>query len=552
MSDNQNPNKEGIFSGEMDPDIAELIGVEENEESEGKPDFDDLFGDGEKPEQKAPEEIDLKKERFPEITRFEDKPKPIFQNKNYYKQVLAGEGDESKKLHELLSKFLKAEDPKDRSMYRSKLIPAYWNLAQRIASKVYTDIPQPKLITFRFGALLPTIITQEQRIMLSKIILENDTGEPFHYIDEWLKMVAQGRVSTSATDETKTVKKKNDNQKVFSQLEKAKGQRDVQMGLVKGKVVDMENLEDQLKENVATLVKHEKRPGMGDLKDAFSATQKDALNECMEILRKLSSMDRELNGLYKDLEGAIEKYKELEEKANELGDISNVDSESIISEFNTIRQMAKLCVGRQGNHLPILMKQYFRANLPDIGTRENVIKEMAAIEEIDPGLFQRTFKRQTNRIVPHVILVPCYGDYGICWEPFERFNRATSRGRLAIPMYPKDLRTAVLYAVADLRWQVAKEKAQHYWMEEGLTGKYYQWFTDKKMRGDVRVSFIEDYILWILKESEGTQKLDREVRGVFWRNIPFPQDIKDKLKNRGFVYSELYKKDANIAMSDGY
>jgi hypothetical protein len=552
MSENQNPNKEGIFSGEMDPDIAELIGVEEDEESEGKPDFDDLFGNGEKPEQKAPEEVDLKKESFPEITRLEDKPKPIFQNKNYYKQVLAGEGEESKKLHELLSKFLKAEDPKDRSMYRSKLIPAYWNFAQRIASKVYTDIPQPKLITFRFGALLPTIITQEQRIMLSKIILENDTGEPFHYIDEWLKMVAQGRVSTSATDETKTVKKQNDNQKVFTQLEKAKGQRDVQMGLVKGKVVDMENLEDQLKENVAALVKHEKRPGMGELKDAFSATQKDALNECMEILRKLSSMDRELNGLYKDLEGAIEKYKELEEKANELGDISNVDSESITSEFNTIRQMAKLCVGRQGNHLPILMKQYFRANLSDIGTRENVIKEMTAIEEIDPGLFQRTFKRQTNRIVPHVILVPCYGDYGICWEPFERFNRATSRGRLAIPMYPKDLRTAVLYAVADLRWQVAKEQAQHYWMEEGLTGKYYQWFTDKKMRGDVRVSFIEDYILWILKESEGTQKLDREVRGVFWRNIPFPQDIKDKLKNRGFVYSELYKKDANIAMSDGY
>jgi hypothetical protein len=550
MSDNQNPNKEGIFSGEIDPDIAELIGVEE-EETEGKPDFDDLFGNGEKPEKKAPEEVDLKKESFPEITQFEEKPKPIFQNKNYYKQVLAGEGEESKKLHELLSKFLKAEDPKDRSLYRSKLIPAYWNLAQRIASKVYTDIAQPKLITFRYGALLPTIISQEQRIMLSKIILENNIGEPFHYIDEWLKMVAQGRVSTSATDETKVIKK-NDNQKVFTQLEKAKGQRDVQTGLVKGKIVDMENFEDQLKENVATLVKHEKRPGMGDLKDAFSATQKDALNECMEILRKLSAMDRELNVLYKDLEGAIDKYKELEEKANELGDISNVDSESIISEFNTIRQMAKLCVGRQGNHLPILMKQYFRANPADIGTRENVIKEMAAIEEIDPGLFQRTFKRQTNRIVPHVILVPCYGDYGICWEPFERFNRATSRGRLAIPMYPKDLRTAVLYAVADLRWQVAKEKAQHYWMEEGLTGKYYQWFTDKKMRGDVRVSFIEDYILWILKESEGTQKLDREVRGVFWRNIPFPQEIKDKLKNRGFVYNDLYKKDTNIAMSDGY
>ena len=159
---------------------------------------------------------------------------------------------------------------------------------------------------------------------------------------------------------------------------------------------------------------------------------------------------------------------------------------------------------------------------------------------------------QTNRIVPNIILIPCYGDQGVCWEPFERFNRASSRGRLAIPMYPKDLRSAVVAALGDLRWQIAKEKAQHYWMEEGLTGWYFQWFSDQKMRGDVKDAFIQDYVLWITRESEGTQKLDREVRGIFWRYTPFPQDVKDRLKNRGFVYSELYKKDQNRAMSDGY
>ncbi|KKK84181.1 hypothetical protein LCGC14_2785910, partial [marine sediment metagenome] len=150
------------------------------------------------------------------------------------------------------------------------------------------------------------------------------------------------------------------------------------------------------------------------------------------------------------------------------------------------------------------------------------------------------------------ILHPNYGDAGICWEPFERFNRASSRGRIVIPLYSKDLRIAVVSALADLRWQVAKEKAQHYWMEEGITGKYYQWFSDNKLRGDVRDLFIRDYILWIAKESQGTQKLDKEVRGIFWRNIPFPKAIRDNLKNRGFVYNELYKKDTNITMSDGY
>jgi hypothetical protein len=263
-------------------------------------------------------------------------------------------------------------------------------------------------------------------------------------------------------------------------------------------------------------------------------------------------MDKEVNNLYYDLEKAEKKLDDAETKLGRLGPEQAVNNKVLETEFNTVRQMVKMCVGRQGNHFPILMKQFFRPMLREISTRENVIMQMGMVENLDIGIFQRTFKRQTSRIVPHVVLVPCYGDRGICWEPFERFNRATSRGRIAIPIFSKDIKVAVISALADLRWQVAKEKAQHYWMEEGLTGRYYQWFEDKKKRGDVKESFIQDYVLWITKESEGTQKLEKEVRGIFWRNIPFPQQIKDVLRNRGYVYNELYKKDQNIARSDGY
>ena len=106
--------------------------------------------------------------------------------------------------------------------------------------------------------------------------------------------------------------------------------------------------------------------------------------------------------------------------------------------------------------------------------------------------------------------------------------------------------------VADLRWQVAKEKASYYWMEEGLTGQYYQWFSSQKLKGDVKEYFINDYILWMTKESDGVQKLDKEVRGIFWRHIPFAQDVKDKLRTRSLVYQELYQRDINRSMSDGY
>ena len=81
---------------------------------------------------------------------------------------------------------------------------------------------------------------------------------------------------------------------------------------------------------------------------------------------------------------------------------------------------------------------------------------------------------------------------------------------------------------------------------------YYQWFDQQKLKGDVKDYFIRDYILWMTKEAEGVQRLDKEVRGVFWRYMPFPQERKDMLKMRSLVYADLCQKDLNRAMSDGY
>ena len=119
-------------------------------------------------------------------------------------------------------------------------------------------------------------------------------------------------------------------------------------------------------------------------------------------------------------------------------------------------------------------------------------------------------------------------------------------------MYPKSLQLAVISAVADLRWQVAKEKAAYYWMEEGLTGQFYQWFVSQKLKGDIKDAFVENYTLWLTKECEGVQRLDKELRGIFWRQLPFSQEIKEKLKGRSMAYQELFQRDVNRSMSDGY
>jgi hypothetical protein len=537
-------------SGQLDPEIADLMGIAPAG-PQARPEFPQLFQDEPAIEKQPTEQVDTSRRTFEFQTKLEEASKPFFHDKNYYKKLLGEQGEHGKRVHELLTQFAATEDPQTKSVLRARLSTAYWEMAAQIAARVGPKMPVHQRLLLRFGILSPSLLSEEQRALLCRLKLENRTGEPVHYQDEWLLKIAHGAVNPSATDEVKRAKQ-DASSKTREIIEKRRGQRQAELSLLAGRLRQLEEAEAALSACVKTILQHQTRGEFGGLKDAFSAEQREALVQIQNVLRTVSNLDRDVRESYSALENIDRELADLEEKSNGEGPAMSVDRASVLAEFGSLRQMSKMCVGRQGNHFPILLKQYFRPNIKEIATRENVINAMARAEALDVSLFERTFKGQATRIVPHVLLLPNYGETGICWEPFERFNRASSRGRIAIPLFPKDLDYAVLTALADLRWQVAKEKAQHYWMEEGITGKYYQWFDEQKLKGDVKDYFIRDYVLWITKESQGTQKLDREVRGIFWRNMPFPQAIKDSLKNRGFVYNELYKKDQNIAMSDGY
>ncbi|MBN1412006.1 MAG: hypothetical protein JW969_14250 [Spirochaetales bacterium] len=516
-------------------------------------DFDSLINQLDEPSNKKSSANTVQKpqDTFKLITKILGDPKPFFNDKDYYKKAISNEGEYSKKIHELLTQFLSVKDPQDRSIIRGRIIPAFWNLSASIASKLGQELPYCKVLLLRFGILSPSLLTAEQRNLISRVIYKNNTGEPVYYLDEWLIRIARGMENPSATDELKKTTK-DATQKLTAKVDKVKSQKDAEIAVLRSKVDMRTALEDQLYQAVDLIRQHTAFPELDGLEGEYRPEQRKALTDVAEFIRRLQTTDRDIARTVRSLDNITQHMETLSDKSDSYSEETPVDSTVIVSEFNTLRQMSKLCVGRKGNHFPIAMQSYIRPAYKELGLRENIINVMASVEALDPGLFLRTFKGITSRIVPNVLLLPNYGEFGICWEPFERRNRTTSRGRLAIPLYPKSLRLAVICALGDLRWQVAKEKAQHHWMEEGITGKYYMWFSDKKLKGDVKEYFINDYILWITKESTGMQKLDREVRGIFWRSIPFPQKIKDNLKNRGFVYNELYKKDQNIAMSDGY
>jgi hypothetical protein len=518
----------------------------QNEDFDDFPDLDDDSDDGDH------HEVDLTATGFPEVTkRFEPIPHNFFADPNYYKIALSNEGDIAKRVHGILQKYLNAKDPKDRSVFRPQLLTAYWECYRNVARKAPGKIPEPKKFMLRFNLLHTGFIDSETKNFFAKLVTDNELNQPVYYTDEWFKAVGTGVIRASTTDEAGTARS-GSQQKLVQLMEKARGRLTGTKTLLKGKDTERRELETSLQDRINIILEHNPMDGYEEISSVYTESQKRGFNEVQENLRSLMRNNTELSSLTREFRQAAEDVQTLQDKIDTGGGEETLDLQAIDTEYNTIRQAAKMTVGRQGNHFPILTSEYFHCGPNDVGFRENIISMLARIESIDSEAFCRYYRNKINRIVPYVVLIPTYGDSGICWEPFDKHNRATSRGRIFIPMYPKNLYVAVLSAVADLRWQVAKEKASYYWMEEGLTGQYYQWFTAQKIKGVVKDYFIQDYILWMTKEAEGIQKLDKTIRGTFWRHMPFAQEVKDKLRNRSYVYQELYQRDLNRAMSDGY
>lgn len=514
---------------------------------------------------KSIHEVDLSRKEFAPIEKFtNDTPSDVFNDTKYYKIALTGENQSAQRVHQILSKYLTCQDPKDRAVYRQQIVTAFWELLRGMVGKMSSlETPMPKRMLVRFGVVLPSLFKQETKDFFSKIFIENRENEPIMYVDEWFKEIASGRMGNSATDEKKQVKTANmtpdqaasaEQSRLMQLQSKNSGKLQSAENLLGIKENERRMLEGELQRNIQDLCQHSPIFGMDNHTSGYTDMQRKLFPTITDILHRLSKNDKELSKVLEEYKEAKATYDNVQDKINSGGgaSITTNDTEAVKLEFETVRQMAKMTVGRRGNQFPIFTREFYHCTERGTGTRENVIDVLRWIEGLDPGVFHRIHKNIPNRIVPYVLLVPTYGDRGFCWEPFDRYNRVTSRGRIVVPMYPKDLKIAVLTAVADLRWQVAKEKASYYWMEEGLTGQYYQHFDQMKLKGDVKEYFIEDYILWMTKESTGVQRLDKDVRGIFWRNMPFPKPLKEELRKRSLVYDELCKKDANREMSDGY
>ena len=202
----------------LDPEIAELLGIDEEEEAQTSLDAIETVG---RP-----------------ITKTEFRPidlQKVFQNKSAYMKIIADGGEMGQRLHDLITKFLKAKDKDERSLYREKVAPAYWNLLLYGVNSFFDDLTPVNQAMYRYGLLNSAFIDNNQKLILQHINHPVDSLEIVSYVDEWLYKVGNGEVKPSAIDETKKVKKKSPSS-MRSKMERKSGAREAEVASLKQKI----------------------------------------------------------------------------------------------------------------------------------------------------------------------------------------------------------------------------------------------------------------------------------------------------------------------------
>ena len=234
------------------------------------------------------------------------------------------------------------------------------------------------------------------------------------------------------------------------------------------------------------------------------------------------------------------KVDELNDKPEESDAFLNLN---LLREIVALaRVVEKLLALSQSMTTPFLhQNDLSRPLIQQLASRESVQKVVAMIKNIDPEVFSRKLLKSSVDLDPYIILVPSYAAFGGCWQAFDRLDRNESRGRVVIPLYAQNTQRAVLFALANYRWETAKLSAGIYWLEKGLTGNFYDLYRKFSLPGEnEQQAFVAAYCQWILDESRGQIKFPAELRKLFWHQVPFE-------KKRAELLAKYFKQFRDIS-----
>ena len=156
-----------------------------------------------------------------------------------------------------------------------------------------------------------------------------------------------------------------------------------------------------------------------------------------------------------------------------------------------------------------------------------------------------------TEVLPDIILMPNVGTRGLMWQEIQGRVRNT-HSRMMLPVFDiEDMKTQILHMCGEYRWEMCKRIQGARWndvTDPSLTSEYFDYAqfyrknhdlsTEAKERIKLQLTraknsfkemFIMDYMIWVAYESEGSPRLNKVVRTMMAKYVPFPSETRKKL-----------------------
>lgn len=231
---------------------------------------------------------------------------------------------------------------------------------------------------------------------------------------------------------------------------------------------------------------------------------------------------------------------------------------------NMLKYNSRVASGRISVFVPFLYKEVFYTR---VKKTFHAAKEInAAINRllaVDYSIFYRErlysdlehgVKKEyvMEQIFPDIILLPIVGSKGVMWQEITGRKRNTP-GRFLLPVLTEEsLEGIMLELFGRFRWELCRTIQGTAWNNiqyPSLTSEYVDYIqfyqknrdltSEKKEklksqiargRGNTREVFLIDYIAWVTREYRGEIRLNKVARALLATYVPFPMEIRDKVK----------------------
>lgn len=334
----------------------------------------------------------------------------------------------------------------------------------------------------------------------------------------------------------------------------------------------------------AGLVGEEKLNELAALSDKIKETESDHVYTAYEWLMAIYEGKKETskNEFGLDYQASLRELRKANKITAEEEKNYKIDRERMVrfEITNMLKTGCRITSGKTMIFSPVLDGSEITKPAEDMWVSpKSVYSSIDKIRQVDYSCFYREVlfydKEHDNcrffiqkEVLPDIILMPVIGSRGIMWQENVGADRESPARMLFPVMSVLSLDDEIMDNVGRYRWEMCRKLQGVRWndiSEHSLTSEYYDYIQYYKKnrnlsaavkekiksalsraKGSYREVFVTDYVNWIKYESQGNFRVNKVVREIMSKYIPFTADIRYHLMENPLYRSAFSVYEHNI------